>query len=184
MKQIYAISSVAAGGIAIFIAFTLPFLLSSGPRETGVLENIHGIPYPAGADGILVSEDMAHADVYLQESVLAKQATFTIAFDPKETDSIDVGVRENAFWLSYEKQPLYRKSVDPSGPQTKVITVPLTRMIQESNKSIDVMFFATSKSKPVQWSLQEFYATVDSVVPSAAEIRSFGKSILIRERPL
>lgn len=172
-----------SSGIIIAIA-ALPSLLSSGPRKIGVLESIHGIPYPTQAAGILILEEMAHADVYLQESVFAKQITFTIAFDPKSVEQIDFGIRENPFWLSYEKQPLYKKGIDPLGSQVKTITVPLTRMIQEADQSIDAMFFAQDAEREVQWSIQEFHGTVDSVMPSLPEVKSYAKSVLTRERPL
>lgn len=176
--------TIVLGSFVILAIVTLPSLLSSGPRRIGVLENIHGIPYPMQDNGILILEDMAHADVYLAESVFAKQATFTITFDPKSVEQIDFGVRENSFWLSYEKHQLYRKGVDPLGPQSKSITIPLTRMIQESDRSIDTMFFATAANGLPEWSIQEFHGTVDIVMPTWNEVKSFGKSILTRERPL
>ena len=184
MNALQKIISILAGSTGILFIATFPSLASSGPRQIGVLENIHGIPYPAQGDGIVILEDMAHADVYLEESVFAKQVTFTIAFDPKSVEQIDFGVRENSFWLSYEKQPLYIKGIDPLGPQSKSISISLTRMIQESDRSIDTMFFAQEANGMPEWSIQAFHGTVDSVMPSWAETKSYIKSVLIRERPL
>lgn len=172
-------------GLIILLSFLIPFfifcisLLQSGERTVKNLETIHGIPYPSDAGKIIIEEDMAHADVNLQEPVLAKQATFVVSFDPGNASSIDFGVRENDFWLSYQKYPLFRASSDQRKLQTKEITVPLSNMFQDTDRSLDIMFFADSP-----WSINAIRATVTPVLPTLQELKAYIKSVIKRERAL
>ncbi len=178
-------------GIAIAIlVVTIPSAIfaasvfDSGERRLGVLENIYGIPYPEQNGSIVVTEEMAHADLFLREPVFAKNAKVVVAFDPGNATSIDLGVRENEFWLSYRKYPLYRKGIDASVFQTKEITIPLTDVLQDTDQSVDFMFFAEHPQKSVEWRIHEFHASLFSDMPSLAETKAYIKSILIRERAL
>ncbi len=154
-----------------------------GARELGVLESIYGIPFPVQGDKTVINEEMAHTDLFLQESVFAKRANITVSFDPEQLTVIDLGVRDNSFWLSYIKYPLYQKGIDPIGPQTKTLTIPLTAAIQDTNRSIDLMFFAEPTASP-RWSIQSFHATVEPIMPTTAEVKNFIHGIIGRERPI
>lgn len=174
---------IAAGILILLIPSTL-FAVSigkSGERDIGVLETIHGIPYPIHDESIVILEDMAHADLFLKESVFAKRAHVTVTFDPKNATSIDLGIRENEFWLSYVRYPLYQKGVDTPGFQTKEILIPLTRMIQDTDRSVDLMFFTEGS---LNWRIHAFRASLESDMPTFQEAKSYIKSVLIRERAL
>ncbi len=178
-------------GIAIvLLALGIPCIVfavsiaDSGERTRGAIENIHGIPYPEQNGSIVVTEEMAHTDIFLRESVFAKHAKIIVTFDPGNTDSLNLGVRENEFWLSYRKYPLYKKGIDKVGFQTKELTIPLTDVLQDTDQSIDLMFLAERSGGAVQWNIHAFRATVFSDMPSAAETKAYVKSILIRERAL
>jgi len=173
----------------LFFAVLIPCILflfslaSTGERRLGVLETIHGIPYPIQSDGVIVLEDMAHTDLFLQEPVFAKQANFFISFDPGSSESIDIGIRENEFWLSYKKIPVYRKGIDSAGFQTKEISIPLSKVLQDIDRSVDVMIF-TESEKGVQWRIQDFHASLEFDMPSVSEIKAYSKAIITRERAL
>ncbi len=157
-------------------------LTSSGERAVGVLETIQGIPYPKDSTVMRVEENLAHADIYLQEPVFAKELTMTVSFEPGNAQSVDLGVREGSFWLGYAKQPLYTKGIDPLGFQTKELHFPLTTMLQEKDRSLDIMFFANGED--VSWSIHRIRASVTPIVPSLQETKEYIKSIIMRERAL
>lgn len=158
-------------------------LTSSGDREVERLETIHGIPYPMIQGNTVIEEDMAHADINLRESVLAKQLRLVISFNPGNASSMDIGIRENDFWLSYEKQPLFRRGSDPTGTQTKEITIRISNAFQETDRSLDMMVFTEGTSHPA-WSINSLRATVTPVMPTRAELSAYVRSILKRERAL
>src|SRR3989344_7113493 len=92
----YLIFVLALGGLLAVVLFLGP-VANSGTRDIGVIENIHGMPftptqsppYQVGEDeGVLVTEKLAHADIYLKEPVLAKELTLRITFDPKNLESL------------------------------------------------------------------------------------------------
>lgn len=172
----------------ILIAIALPGVLyaasvfSAGERRVGVIETIHGIPYPHDEAATLVEEKLAHVDVFLQEPVFGKKLTVTVSFDPGNTQVIDIGVREGAFWLGYAKTQLYRKGIDQKGFQTKHIVFPLTAMFQDTDRSIDIMFFADRDT--VSWSMYALRATAAPTMPSRSEIISYIHAVLSRERAL
>ncbi len=192
-KHASRITIIAAGvGIALLV-YLLP-VVSSGTRRIGKLETIHGIPYPHDGETILVEEKLAHADVYLQEPVFAKQLHMLVSFEPGNTNAIDIGVREGGFWFGYAKQPLYRKGKDPAGFQTKEIIFPLTTIFQEKDRSIDTMLFSTSATSTtaieeadadtVSWKLHSMIASTSTYMPTMQETKEYIRSIISRERAL
>lgn len=183
VNKYYPVIWIVLFGIVVpSILFGLD-ILKHGARELGVLESIYGIPFPAQGDKIIINEEMTHADLFLQESIFAKRANITVSFDPEQLTAIDLGVRDNSFWLSYIKYPLYQKGIDPIGPQTKTLAIPLTAAIQDKNRSIDLMFFA-EPSASLRWSIQSFHATVEPIMPTTAEVKNFIHGIIDRERPI
>ena len=154
-----------------------------GERDLGALESIQGIPFPKLEDSTIILEEMAHVDLFLRENVFAKKVTLTISFDPEDSTTLDVGVRENEFWLSYIPYRLYEKGVDPEGVQTKEIEIPLTSALQDVNRSVDLMFFSSGKAD-TKWRIHAFRATVEPIMPTIKETKNYIKSIIVRERPL
>lgn len=179
------IDGIAIGVLTIAVPCALfaSGIVDSGERPLGVLETIHGIPYPSQSSSIVITEEMAHADLFLRESVFAKEAKITISFDPGAMNAIDLGVRENEFWLSYRKYPLYRKGTDTPGFQTKELSIPLTDVLQDTDRSVDLMFFA-EEPQAVEWRIQTFRARLSSNMPSVSEIKGYIKSVVTRERAL
>lgn len=169
--------------LAVPCALFASGIAADGERSLGVLESIHGIPYAQRSGSVVITEEMAHADLFLRESVFAKEATLTVSFDPGAMDAIYLGVRENEFWLSYRKYPLYRKGEDTPGFQTKEVSIQLTDVLQDTDRSIDLMFFAQG-SQAVEWRIQTFRAKLSSNMPSASEIKGYIKSVITRERAL
>ncbi len=149
----------------------------------GTLESIHGVPFPKFEDSIVILEEMAHADLFLRENVFAKKLTLTISFNPEDSTTLDIGVRENEFWLSYTPYRLYEKGIDPEGFQTKEIEIPLTSALQDVDRSVDLMFFSTEQAE-TKWRIHAFRATVEPIMPTMKEVKNYIKSIIIRERPL
>ena len=189
-KHIIAALLIGIGGFCII---GLTGVAASGSRSLGAIESIDGIAYPVIDGETMVLEKLAHADVYLTESVFAKQLTLSITFDPGNLTSLAVGVRENSFWLSYPKVALWNEGEAP-GVQTRTVYIPITDAMQDANQSIDVMFFAQTDTSTtdvdegvadtVAWKLLSLEARVDPVYPTLPEVKNFARSFLSRERPL
>lgn len=178
------------GIMILILSVAIPFVLfalsltRSGERDLGELETIHGIPYPRENGSTVILEDMAHSDLFLEEPVLAKQTKFTVGFEPGNAESIDIGVRDNEFWLSYIPYPLYRKGIDPLGIQTKEITIPLSTALADTDRSVDIMIFTKSSRGMPQWRIQDIRASVEFDMPSMLDIKAYVRSVLTRERVL
>lgn len=158
-------------------------LASSGSRDIGPIESIYGIPYPKESGNVRILEPLAHVDVFLHEPVLAKQLVLAVTFRPGNISSLAVGVRENAFWLSYKKIDLWN-SGDNREVQTRTVTIPLTDKFQETDQSIDVMFFAEGSADNIDWAVQSLTASVQPTVPTFLELKDYARSVLRRERAL
>lgn len=170
-------------GIAIVLVVFIAPVLFSGDRRIGVLETIHGIPFAVDNATTHIEEDLAHADIFLKEPLIAKKLMLTISFDPKKTQSIEVGVREGGFWLGYAKKVVYQQGKDKLGFQAKEIQFPLTTMFQDKDRSIDVMFFSKSQT-PISWDIHAIRAETKLTDPSFPDVKEYIKSILKRERAL
>ncbi len=168
--------------ISIFIVCTIFLVSVFSFRDSaiGTLETIDGIPYPKIQDTYIVEEELAHADIFIHSSVFAKKLVVTISFDPKEVKSLDVGIRTGEFWLGYEKQGLYVQGVDAPEAQTKVLEFPLTSAFQDTNTSIDMMFFADSATP--SWALTDIRTSISPVLPAFSETKNYIKSIINKER--
>ena len=149
---------VVITGIALTGSIFAEPVLKFGERTVTPLENIHGIPFAAQNNVQVITEELAHADIFLTEPVLAKNLTLKISFRPGNLQRLSVGVRENDFWFSYTPIPLYPSS-SASWRTTQTIVVPLTDKLQEKDRSLDLMFFAEAKSREVQWELVSLTAT-------------------------
>ncbi|MBI1833817.1 MAG: hypothetical protein HYR90_03235 [Candidatus Andersenbacteria bacterium] len=161
-----------------------------GPREVSALESIAGIPYPRLDDSVQISEKLAHADIYLREPVFMKELELTIRFHPGNTKNLTVGVRENDFWLSYPPVVLWTAG-NAHEWQERTITVPLTNKFQETDRSIDLMFFAETDTptdidaginQTASWEVRELSARVRYTWPTIAETKDYIRSVLRRER--
>ncbi len=188
-------SAILLTGLIFFIS-----LLPLKRPALGPIENIHGIPYPTEGNSIIVTEELAHADIYLREPVLAKKIILEIDFEPGNLTSLSVGIREDSFWLSYGgKQEIYstptlispsREGEKPEGVSTISVTIPLTDKLQEPDRSLDLMFFAEPLPAPrspqgeVGWELHNIQASVVYAQPAYAQFRNYISSILKRERAL
>jgi hypothetical protein len=186
---------LAAGGIAVLLVIVVlaVSIFSRGPRELTALENIHGIPFAVKGQDTLVTETLAHADIRLQEPVVAKELQLTISFTPDTVKHLSVGVRQDPFWLSYAPTDLYIAGQgNASATYTRTLHIPLTSALQDSDRSIDVMFFADyaglghedlAQADTTRWELHNISAYVSPVWPGM-QIKDYIKSFIKRERPL
>lgn len=185
---------ISAGAIIVTGALFGISLTVTGNRDISALENIDGIPFPRPDNAVLITEKLAHADIYLQEPVLAKNLRLTITFNPKHTKELAVGVRANSFWLSYPKVNIYNMATDRPGVQSRELLLPISTAIQDTDRSIDIMFFATTAVSTasedegvfdaVDWELHNLTAKTELTWPSAVEVKNYLGSIIHRERPL
>ena len=194
-KQFFKYLIIAISGTTLPLVLITPSIFSAGQRNIGTVENIHGIPFPEQHNTLHITEEMAHADIFLKEPVFAKTLEITVTFTPQATQSIDLGVRADPFWLSYEKINIFSaKQNDSSSEQlTKTITIPLTDKLQDSDRSIDLMFFANANDKTYDankpttdktyWLLHDMQAKVIPTKPTINQIKNYIKSIIQRERP-
>lgn len=184
--------------ILAFLLLITAFLFGyASPAPTiGVVENIKGIPFFTTNNTIIITEQLAHADLYINQPTLANTANITIDFDPQNITTLAVGIRENSFWLSYPKVVLYQQGVNPPGRQQQSISIPLTDKLQEGDRSLDLMFFATPQNAadidPINagptdtttWRLYNLNIALEKSTPTLPEFKDYAKSILNRERPL
>ncbi|MEX1112797.1 MAG: hypothetical protein WEC84_05030 [Candidatus Andersenbacteria bacterium] len=183
---------ILAGTFAVSVAIFALSLLPVGARSYGVVENIDGIPFPAIDGATHISEKLAHVDVYLKEPVVFKRLVMTVEFDPKDLVQLEVGVREGEFWLSYPRHAL--AVAGSGGRQSVTIPIQLSDKLQDTDRSIDVMFFATAEGASAkedegvddaaQWELYALDFRTEFVVPTASELKDYMRSIVKRERPL
>lgn len=189
-----AIQSVALGGLiaALWLGATM---VPVGQREISSPENIYGVPYPVAGDRIQISEQLAHADLYLREPVIGKAATITITFIPHDVETLALGIRENEFWLSYPLTVFYEQHAETNTtePITRTVNIPLTDKLADRDGSVDVMLFANATSATIPgppvadttvWELRDIEASVVHDLPSRGQLRNALSSILHRERPL
>jgi len=173
---------------AAFLTGTLflsQLLINSSPTFTR-LENIHGIRFPETNGQIDVTEKLAHLDIELSEPVFAQELVLKINFIPLETEELYVGVRENSFWLSYPWQQIFPGEVD--------LIIPLTDKLQDTDRTIDLMFLAGPKAglanpdlknqDTTHWQLVSLTASVRPAIPTLPQIKNYLASLLKRERPL
>ena len=158
------------------------------PEPITFLENIHGIPFTQEDGQILISENLAHTDVYLSQPTLARVLSLDLTFSPGNLDSLAVGVRENSFWLSYPQINIWQSPPGESIPAivTRHVEIPLTDKLADADQSIDLMFFAVpsaSASEPT-WTLIESNIDISYAWPSYAAVKDAIKSIVYRERLL
>lgn len=188
MRQQAKLIAVASLG-SLLLTSTIFFATLILPQTTtlGPIENIHGIPYANQGTSLQITEELAHVDVFINRPAFAQEAHLTIRFNPYQLQKLTIGIRENSFWLSYPQYTLYEIMIPPpiSTQQSTSVTIPLTDKIQESDQSLDLMFFATPlpESEPY-WILENIQLTVNPTTPTWKEIKNFGKAVITRERVL
>lgn len=185
-------------GLAVAVSILTGYkIFRYGERFAGVLENIKSIPFYQDDFGFLVTEKLAHADVYLREPVLAKKMRISFKFIPMDMSELALGIRENPFWLSYEPIVFYQVS-QGNHPNNKiqeaVIEIPLSDKIQDSDQSIDLMFFGhfpgegsgeyEGERDLTKWVLQDMRITTFLTRPSRGELKDYFRSLITEERPL
>lgn len=189
MKYVFWITG---GVIILLIGIFIAGIFRSGIRDASALETITGIPYPNSDSGVVVSEALAHADIYLHESVFAKELTLRLVFDPGNAKKISVGIRENSFWLSYAPKVIWDDTND-AGVQNVTVSFPVTASLQDTDRSLDVMFFADGDATAniergsehdVVWTLESMQASVQPVLPTLADSKDFVRSVIMKERAL
>ena len=157
-------------------------ILYSGSVTIAPLETIYAIPYPIQDKSTHILESLAHADIFINSPVFGKEIAITITFDPKNSNTIDLGIRNGVFWLGYDKQQLYNKDVDKAGLQTKTLVFPLTASFEDTNQSIDMMLFTDDTM--AQWSISDIHARVYPVMPTMSQTKDYIKSLWNREREI
>lgn len=180
MKYMIPITKICTFAVIfVLLAYIWP-VLHTGSRDVGVIENIYGIPYATQGDNTQITEELAHADIYLVEPAAFKELRMVISFDPQELNSLDVGIRENSFWLSYSKVRIYEKGTDASGRQTKEVVIPLTDKFQEPDRSLDMIFFASPKEPT--WTIYDISAEVTVTKATIPQIKNYLVSVIKKER--
>lgn len=185
-------------GLLLVFAFASLKFASGGHPNVSTIENIYGIPFPSKRNAVIITEKLAHADIYLTNSPLAGKLTLTVTFIPHDTDIIKVGIRENSFWLSYPKHILYQAEQNPkpneahTGPITRTITIPLTDKIIDHNGSVDLMFFTSTDwateyegtADNTYWELNKIDAKMSLTRPAFTELKNYLRSKITREKPV
>ncbi len=196
MSRLSYIVAVVGGGLILLAVIFAASLLPRGVREVAALTNVHGIPFAQADDWTMVTQALAHTDVYLREPVAFKKLVLTFEYVPRNTQSLAVGVRGNAFWLSYAPITFYEATSDLSNDDTQVATVvlPLTDTLQDVDRSIDVMFVANGQTEgslknelvdTTMWQIRSLQArTAVENLPTRAELKDYLRSVLTQERPL
>lgn len=188
--------TICLASLVILILLTAVFFRSISV-DTGAQENIDGIPFPLVANQPLITEKLSHTDLYLKQSRLAKSLSITIVFTPMAITALDVGVRENSFWLSYNKINICCSAEElahPSTSITKTINIPITDKLADQDGSLDLMFFAANPasqaaedegiSDQTMWLLNNLSVVSHPALPSLVSLRDYFRSALTRERAL
>lgn len=192
-KQIIYIAALILLTIILIAVFKYS---KTHPVDIGQIENIDGIPFPE-PDNIVITEKLAHTDVYVDHSSFARTLEITTTFQPLDTTSLFVGIRENSFWLSYPKHQICC-TIDQSNNSTSTIsttvTIPITDKLIASNGSLDLMFFATNTNSAnkedegiadkTMWILEDIQVTSTPTTPTYSQIKDYIMSRLKLEKPL
>lgn len=193
MRALYTIVGLA---VLLIAAVGLVEVWPHGGRVTSPVTNARGIPFPRTDEGVLITQALAHFNVYLREPVLFKELYLTWRYRAGNATSLSVGVRENGFWLSYSPEVFYARAGNASDNSiwhTATISLPLTDKLQEPDRSVDVMLFANNQREgsltdevadTTQWYIDDIEAAVRFAVPQASELRDYVKAVITRERPL
>ncbi len=183
--------TIFLASLAILLIILFWSIAKSGPRDIDPFTTIHGIPFPITPDGILVTENLAHADIKLKEPVLGKKLKLTITLDPLAADNILLGIRSKSFWFSYSWINVYSAANQADFSSPISLTIPLTDKFQEPDRTIDLMFYAPTKnnSKPDQdmddqtrWLLKDITAEVAPARPTIDQFIDYLASLVLRER--
>src|SRR3989344_4805876 len=169
------ISAVVIPAVALTVLIFGVSLIGSGERRLRPVENIHGIPYARGENGIHIDEPLAHADIYIDQPVFGKELRVTVEFIPTNITGLSVGIRDNSFWLSYKKEPLYNASNLSTTHYQLQTTIPLTYKLQEPDQSIDLMFFAAGEAP--EWELVSLKAEVAYAWPTWAQFKDYTRAV-------
>jgi len=166
------------------------------PEEAaiGQLENIHGIPFPSEKGRLVVTEKLAHADVYFTRSPVAHTAYVTATLNPISEQSLAIGIRENSFWLSYPKHTIFqdRAPAPDIGPRTVTVAIPLTDKLPDQDGSLDLMFFAPGRTDEpdegaddsTRWLLYDLRIISRPALPTVTEIKDVIRRFINKERVL
>lgn len=198
-RKIKTKQAVYTGGailLLIFLAATLLNYSKTHPVAISAIENIDGIPFPTNKDTI-ITEKLAHADIYIENSPFARALKITTTFKPLNTTSLFVGIRENSFWLSYPKHQICcsQEQVDRGNTATTTtVTIPITDKLLDTNDSLDLMYFsanADSSNKEDEgiydktlWVLEDIQIISSPATPTRLQIKDYIISKLTFERPL
>lgn len=184
-KQL-AILLVAAAAASAMLWWLQPETLS-----VGQLENINGLPFPASGHTNLITEKLAHADLYFARSPIARQAHIAVTFTPLKTQLLTLGIRENSFWLSYPWQTIYTANEASAEQRTVTITIPLTDKLPDTNNSLDLMFLAGPPAALQQpderaqdttlWLLQDLSVQTVPATPTLPQLKDAVRRLLTRE---
>jgi hypothetical protein len=175
----------------------LVFFSRSHMVSLGVVENIDGISFPLENEQPLITEKLAHVDVPLQSSRFARQLRLSISFSPLAIEDLAVGIRENSFWLSYDKHNICCSAAElavPTATITKMITIPVTDKLADHDRSLDLMFFAsrsdgqTGEDEGMHdrtlWQLRNLTVVNEPAWPDLPAIRDYIKSAIYQEQAL
>lgn len=182
-KSVFVLLLLVLAGIASYWSY---LYLASYEIDYGQVENIDGIEFPTDGGDYIVTEKLAHADIYAEGITLGRRLLIKVKFRPDNIDQLSVGIRENYFWLSYDRRSICCEEIADSGEDGLVereIRIPLTDKIVSSNGSVDLMFFASnSESGPgeddgvedtVVWRLEEMVVETEAVLPSWREVKDW-----------
>jgi len=191
MKKPIKLSFLLVGLLFIILVISILILSRQYQIDTGQVENIDGLPFPLIHDTVVITEKLAHTDIYLNQTRFAKQATITVTFSPQSITDLSLGIRRDPFWLSYDKLSLCcsrQELTQPDTPITKTVNIPLTDKWQDHDQSLDLMFFATNPSSTSSedegiadqtlWHLHGLSIVSSSIKPTSPAIKDFLKSLL------
>ena len=168
----------------IYLTSLLP--TTNQPLELGPFETIHGIPYFSPD----ITEELTHADVYLNQPAFGQKVSLTITYQPININRLAIGLRENDFWLSYTWHDLPIQTQSGNNSITTTLTLPITDTFQDTDQSLDLMFYATSdkvtelthSNQTPHWRLLNMQVKKSWDIPTWPQTKQYIRSILKRER--
>ena len=182
--------------LLLFFLVVLSQFYKTHPVETGQIENIDGIPFPK-PDHTVITEKLAHADVYVNNFSFARVLKITTTFQPLNTTSLFIGIRENSFWLSYPKYEICCTTEQRDNNTSSIsatVTIPITDKLIDTNGSLDLMFFSTNAtstdkedegiSDKTMWILEDIQITSRPTTPTIPEIKDYILSRFKHKKPL
>lgn len=103
------VCAIVVAGVVFFGGLSIGPATPVFPRP---LETITGILFPAGPEGTMVTEELAHTSIPWKRTGAGHQLFLGGEVLPETADIVELGIRRGEFWLDAERVPVRHRILD------------------------------------------------------------------------